>query len=158
MPPRWLAGRAGLAPKGDAGALHREAGTEARPTAFLVWPPKKLPDRSADTMFLEEAQHVLPAVGRRFGIVARAVIGIEAVIGVGIDDEGCLDLFVLGDLGFHRRDIVLADALVEPAIEAEQRHLQRIDDIDRMSRERLAGFADERAVPGDGSLELGIVS
>src|ERR1700678_3131641 len=83
---------------------------------------------SRDAVGLEPGEHVFPAIGRSFGIVARPVIGIEAVLGIGIDDELILEL-VFGDLGLHCRDVVLGDALVEPAIEAEHWHLDGIDDI-----------------------------
>ena len=76
-----------------------------------------------DAVRLEPGEHALPAVGRGFGPVARAVVGEEGVPGSGID----VDVGVLGGAPpvasslLHVVDAGERDALVLAAVEAEHR-------------------------------------
>ncbi len=83
---------------------------------FLLRSPRTR--RSVDflqTVLLEPAEHALPAVLSRWFVIARSIVGVEGVAGVGIDVEtGGFGVGVLrgGEGGFHFIDLFDRDALV----------------------------------------------
>src|SRR5262252_6710796 len=110
---------------------------------------------SAHAVVLEPSQHFRPPVCRGFGAIARAVIGVEAVRGVGVDLEFA---------GLARRlarrltllDRVLRDALVGAAVECEHRAFHIGGDIEWILWSEFARFA-VGPVPRDCRLQVGVV-
>src|SRR5271170_2077497 len=86
---------------------------------------------SSYAVLLEPGQHVAPAfLGRRL-VIAGTVVGVEAVLGFGEDDDAALG--VAGGLQ-RRRHLVavfLGDAGVQAAIEAEHPALDLRSDVER---------------------------
>src|SRR5205085_11691270 len=92
--------------------------------------------RLRDAVLLEPGEHARPCVLRIGGVVARPVIGIEAVLSVGID------LALAGLAGRLARRLPLLDqfwrdAFVLAAIEGQYRAFQIDNDIGRVLRPQL---------------------
>src|SRR5437868_13148958 len=101
--------------------------------------PVGLP-RLCGPVILEPGEHSRPAVFRGVGAIARAVVGVEAVRGVGVDREFT---GLAGRLarGLALLDQFLRDALIGAAIEGEDRAFHVGGDVERVLWRQLARFA-----------------
>ena len=92
---------------------------------------------------LNQRQHARPAILCCFRPVAGAVVGIEGVWRVGIDDD--LGFFARRfDCLAHLLDRIRGDALVRAAVEAEHRCLEVGNDIEGIARRVCVRLTDSR--------------
>src|ERR1051325_963598 len=114
-------------------------------------------------VLLEPGLQTVPAVGRGLLVVGGAVVGVEAVARVGVDDYLRLarGLRLRGfERGPHLLDRLLWDALILRAVEAEYGRVQLVHEVNRLLRRERARLrrrvCDESAVPRDGRVQLQI--
>src|SRR5277367_1466651 len=106
-------------------------------------------------MLLQPRRCLFP---RRFGVgfhVARTIVRVKGVAGVVVDDD--LRAAGIGEFFLHRHDLVMGNALVDAAVEAEHGDLQLGDDVGRILRPKFARLASERPVPRNARLQAGIM-
>src|SRR3954451_11659349 len=109
-----------------------------------------------NAMILEPGLESLPAVVGCFFPIGGVIVGVKGVWYVGI--EGNLARLV----SFFKRFFHLLDALdgnagVGSAVKAKDGGLELADQIDRVFGVQIVGLADEAAIPGDASFEIGVM-
>src|SRR5215510_5139760 len=98
----------------------------------------------------------VPAVLRRLLVVARSIVGVEAVTRFRVHD----DLRLAAGRSYRRAhllDSVLRNACILAAVQPEHGSFQLRGQIDRMLRMKLVRSAYQPPVPGDPRLELRVV-
>src|SRR3954470_9749898 len=98
--------------------------------------------RSADAVLPEPGKAAGPAVLGRGLIVRGAVVGVEAVIGFGVDLQ-LGGLAGLADRLPHPFDRGYRDALVLAAVEAQHRGLELVHEVDRVPGAQWVGVAGQ---------------
>src|SRR5580692_10618635 len=106
------------------------------------------PTTRGNTVGREVGQQTRPAVRSVAGVVTRAIVGVETVAGVRVDDDLVSGLAGLGHGVPHGRD--RAAQRVLPAVQAKHRRVQlghEVDGVEPGRIDRLPGDGRKLAVP-----------